>query len=84
MTGLCVLADCRVEGKALAIGLEWNTWGAMEIVLVFAARDFGLIEGRIFVALVVMALATTLIIGLALANGDKACQPEGLGALAPA
>jgi len=38
----------------------------MEIVLATAALDYGLIEGRIFVALVIMALATTMISGLAL------------------
>ena len=38
----------------------------MEIVLATAALDYGLIDGRIFVALVVTALATTVISGLAL------------------
>jgi Kef-type K+ transport system membrane component KefB len=38
----------------------------MEIVLATAALDYGLIEGRIFVSLVIMALATTMISGLAL------------------
>ena len=52
--------------KALAIGFGLNARGAMEIVLASAALDYGLIEGRIFVALVVMALATTVISGLAL------------------
>ena len=52
--------------KALAVGFGLNARGAMEIVLASAALDYGLIEGRIFVALVVMALATTVISGLAL------------------
>ena len=54
------------ERKALAVGFGLNARGAMEIVLPSAALDYGLIEGRIFVALVVMALATTVISGLAL------------------
>lgn len=52
--------------RALAVGFGLNARGAMEIVLASAALDYGLIEGRIFVALVVMALATTVISGLAL------------------
>jgi len=52
--------------KAIAIGLGLNARGAMEIVLASAALDYGLIEGRIFVALVIMALATTVITGLTL------------------
>jgi Kef-type K+ transport system membrane component KefB len=54
------------ERKALAVGFGLNARGAMEIVLATAALDYGLIEGRIFVALVIMALATTMISGLAL------------------
>jgi Kef-type K+ transport system membrane component KefB len=52
--------------RALAVGFGLNARGAMEIVLASAALDYGLIEWRIFVALVVMALATTVISGLAL------------------
>jgi Kef-type K+ transport system membrane component KefB len=52
--------------RALAVGFGLNARGAMEIVLASAALDYGLIEGRIFVALVVMAMATTVISGLAL------------------
>jgi Kef-type K+ transport system membrane component KefB len=52
--------------KAMAIGFGLNARGAMEIVLASAALDYGLIGGRIFVALVIMALATTVISGLTL------------------
>jgi Kef-type K+ transport system membrane component KefB len=56
-----------IEGrKALAIGFGLNARSAMEIVLASAALDYGLIDERIFVALVIMALATTVISGLAL------------------
>ena len=64
--GLGAMAGGMPERKALAIGLGLNARGAMEIVLASAALDYGLIEGRIFVALVIMALATTAITGLTL------------------
>lgn len=49
------------EGEALAVGFGLNARGAMEIVLATAALDYGLIDQRIFVALVIMAMATTII-----------------------
>ncbi len=53
-----------VSGKdSLAIGFGLNARGAMEIVLASLALDYGLIDERIFVALVVMAFATTMIGG---------------------
>ena len=63
---LGALAGGMAKRKALAVGLGLNARGAMEIVLATAALDYGLIEGHIFVALVIMALATTVISGLAL------------------
>lgn len=51
---------------SLAVGLGLNARGAMEIVLATAALEYGLIDQRIFVALVVMALATTMITGFGL------------------
>lgn len=51
------------EGEALAVGFGLNARGAMEIVLATAALDYGLIDQRIFVALVFMALVTTIISG---------------------
>ncbi len=71
-----------LEGRHLPIGFGLNARGAMEIVLASAALDYGLIEGRIFVALVIMALATTVISGLTLPRlmktrplSQKAWQP---------
>ena len=49
---------------AMAIGSGLNARGAMEILLASAALDYQLIEGRVFVTLVAMALATTVISGL--------------------
>jgi Kef-type K+ transport system membrane component KefB len=64
--GLGAMAGGLKERTALAIGFGLNARGAMEIVLATAALDYGLIEEHIFVALVIMALATTVISGLAL------------------
>jgi Kef-type K+ transport system membrane component KefB len=60
-------AASGVEGrKTTAIGFGLNARGAMEIVLASAALDYGLIDESVFVALVVMALATAAISGLSL------------------
>ena len=64
--GLGAMAGGMPGRKAMAIGFGLNARGAMEIVLASAALDYGLIDGRIFVALVIMALATTVISGLTL------------------
>ncbi|MDD1761729.1 MAG: cation:proton antiporter [Methanothrix sp.] len=64
--GLGAMIGGMTERKALAVGFGLNARGAMEIVLATAALDYGLIEGPIFVALVIMALVTTMISGLAL------------------
>jgi len=48
---------------SLAIGFGLNARGAMEIILASVALDCGLIDRRIFVALIVMALATTIVCG---------------------
>jgi Kef-type K+ transport system membrane component KefB/mannitol/fructose-specific phosphotransferase system IIA component (Ntr-type) len=52
---------------AAAIGFGLNARGAMEIILALLALDAGLIREQVFVALVVMALATSLISGPAMA-----------------
>lgn len=67
--------------EALAIGFGMNARGAMEIVLASAALDYGLIGPRIFVALVVMALATSMISGsmiqrLLKTNSSAEIQPK--------
>ena len=49
--------------ESLAIGFGMNARGAMGIILSTAAYQAKLIDGRIFVALVVMAMATTLMSG---------------------
>ena len=46
--------------EALAIGFGMNARGAMEIILGLLALEKGLIDERLFVALVVMAMVTSL------------------------
>ena len=46
--------------EALAIGFGMNSRGAMEIILGILALQYGLIEEKVFVALVIMALLTSL------------------------
>ena len=48
---------------ALAIGFGMNARGAMEIILASIALEYRLIDQRIFVALVFMALITSLLSG---------------------
>lgn len=52
--------------EALAVGFALNARGAMEIVLASAALEVGMIERRLFVALVIVAVGTSLISGPAL------------------
>jgi mannitol/fructose-specific phosphotransferase system IIA component (Ntr-type) len=52
---------------AAAIGFGLNARGAMEIILALLALDAGLIREQVFVALVVMALGTSLLSGPAMA-----------------
>ena len=40
-----------------------NARGAMEMILATVARDAGLIDDRLFVALIIMALVTSFISG---------------------
>lgn len=62
----CGLAG-RMSGmarrEAWALGFGMNARGAMEIILGLLALKYGLINERLFVALVVMALTTSLLSG---------------------
>ena len=49
--------------QALSVGFGLNARGAMEIILALLALEAGLIKVQLFVALVVMALATSLFSG---------------------
>jgi Kef-type K+ transport system membrane component KefB len=52
--------------EALAVGFGMNARGSMEMIVAALALDYGLIDARIFVALVVMALVTSLMSGPAM------------------
>ena len=49
--------------EALAVGFGMNARGAMEIILASVALEYRLIDQRVFVALVIMALVTSMLIG---------------------
>ncbi len=53
---------------ALAVGFGMNARGAMEMILASVALEHGLIDESLFVALVVMALVTSMISGPAMAR----------------
>ncbi len=48
------------KNDSLAVGFGMNSRGAMEIVLGILALQFGLIQEKVFVALVIMALITSI------------------------
>ena len=60
-------AGARISGmswrESLAVGFGLNARGAMEIILALLARDAGLVNDRVFVALVTMAIGTSLLAG---------------------
>jgi len=62
--------------EAAAVGFGMNARGAMGIILASIAREAGLISDPIFVALVVMALATSLVSGPAMKWLLYSEQPE--------
>lgn len=49
--------------EALAIGVGMNARGALEMILATVALDYGIIDERLFVALVTMALVTSFLSG---------------------
>ena len=61
--GLAGQAGGLPRNEAWAIGFGMNARGAMEIVLGLLALKYGIIGEKLFVALVVMALVTSLISG---------------------
>lgn len=51
------------RNDALAVGFGMNARGMMEIILASIALEFSLIDERIFVSLIVMAIITSMISG---------------------
>lgn len=70
--------------QAFAVGFALNARGAMEIILGLLALEAGLIRQRLFVALVVMAVVTSMMSGPAMAAILKLRQAHRLSnALSP-
>ncbi|MBP7935427.1 MAG: cation:proton antiporter [Phycisphaerae bacterium] len=80
------IAGCGLGGwlcgmssrESWALGFGMNARGAMQIVLGLLARQYGVIDERMFVALVVMALATTMMTGPAMQRLLKLKKPRHL------
>ncbi len=78
-------AGARLGGmptrRALAVGFGLNARGAMEIILGSLAFEAGLINHRVFVALIVMALVTSVssapFIRIFLGNAGKGWNADG-------
>lgn len=66
----------RTVREALAIGLALNARGVMAIVLSQVALDNGVITERVFVALVVMAVSTSVIGAAAISRIARGPSPE--------
>ncbi len=49
--------------QSVAIGFGMNARGAMEMILATVAKDAGLIDDRVFVALIITALVTSMLSG---------------------
>ncbi len=66
---------------ATAVGFGLNARGAMEVILALLALEAGLLREQVFVALVVMALATSLISGPTMKWILRGVDEESLSAL---
>jgi Kef-type K+ transport system membrane component KefB len=49
--------------QSVAIGFGMNARGAMEMILATVAKDAGIIDDRVFVALIITALVTSMLSG---------------------
>jgi Kef-type K+ transport system membrane component KefB len=54
--------------QSAVIGIAMNARGAMEMILATVAKDAGLIDDHVFVALIIMALLTSVITGPAVSR----------------
>ncbi|MGH7864686.1 MAG: cation:proton antiporter, partial [Candidatus Binataceae bacterium] len=64
--GLAARAAGMTPREAWGVGMAMNARGAMEIILGVIALQHGLIDERVFVALVIMAIVTSMLSGPAL------------------
>lgn len=67
------------RAEARAIGFGMNARGAMEIILGLLALEAGIIGDRLFVALVIMALVTSMSSGLLIQFAFGRTKPTGFG-----
>lgn len=96
LVGLVIGAACvsKIAGSALgarlggfawpdslAVGFGMNSRGAMEILLASVALETHIIEGKMFIALILMAIATSLISGPAMSRVLKLRRKEPGGGL---
>jgi len=76
-----VMAGARLGGlprnEALALGFAMNARGAMEIILASIALEHGMIHEAMFVALVIMALVTSIMSGPAIRSLLAVRTPAG-------
>lgn len=54
--------------QSVVIGIAMNARGAMEMILATVAKDAGLIDDHVFVALIIMALLTSVLTGPAVSR----------------
>ena len=75
-----VFLGARLGGKqpndALIVALGMNARGAVGIVLTTVALEYGLIDQRIFVALIIMALATSVLSSVGIKHLLGPAQPK--------
>ena len=64
--GLAAKLSGQSNKESLAIGFAMNARGAMEIILGLVALNFGLINEKVFVALVILAIVTSMMSGPAM------------------
>jgi Kef-type K+ transport system membrane component KefB/mannitol/fructose-specific phosphotransferase system IIA component (Ntr-type) len=76
--GLGALGSGMPARESWAVGFAMNARGAMEIILGLLALQYGLIDERLFVALVIMALATSLMSGPAIQRILRRPRPRRL------
>jgi Kef-type K+ transport system membrane component KefB len=82
-----VYLGARLGGKqpndALIVALGMNARGAVGIVLTTVALEYGLIDQRIFVALIIMALATSVLSSVGIKHLLGPAQPKEQAELLP-
>jgi Kef-type K+ transport system membrane component KefB len=75
------LAGMRLSREVVAIGFGLNARGATGIILAGVGLEFGVIDERIFVTMVVMALVTSLVSGPAIKQVLAKRAPAAIPAL---